>query len=194
MLFDPGRKYDAAIMSLCPGTGSAEGILRANGYSSGWCVHIMWIENCWDNLVSGVWKALGKDYSYEGRRNGLLESNLDSLGLDYSREVFEDDVSWEMPFEDIVARETRIFGAYGIRDAEEAVREVLMPYSDGDDFSFRCRNSMKLVVWRAERCCVSETCHSDTATERSWTESRSMRKAILSYPYWGPTGSGRPPS
>ena len=152
MLFDPERKFDAAIMSLCPGTGSKDGILRANGYSKGWCAHIMWVENSWDNLISEVWKRLGKDYSFEGRRQNIMESNLETLGLDFSKEIFEEDITWSLPLEDVLARESRIFGAYGIRDAESAIEDVLSPYSDDGNFEFRCRNSMKLIVWRAERC------------------------------------------
>ena len=148
MEYVPDRRFDAAIMTLCPGTGTPEGIRKVESLTDGWCVHIMWTENCWDEIHAKVWKELGREYSFDARKAGLMESNLRSLGRSYDVEEFTADVEWTMPASELIEREKRVFSAYGPIEAEDALRAVLDGFIDGDRFSFGCTNSIKMICWR----------------------------------------------
>lgn len=146
------RKYDATVMSLCPGSGSKEAIRRVESVSYGWCIHIMWLVNSWDDIGSMVWKELGKDYSFEQRRSGIVEGNLESLGREFDVRRFTTRLHLEMPAEELIEREKRRFALYGPYDAEEAIRKVLGRYIRDGVFRFDCTNEMKLICWRPASC------------------------------------------
>ena len=152
MTADYGGRYDAVMMTLCPGTGSPDGIRRVESLSKGWCIHIMWVDNTWDDIHAEVWKKLGKDYSFDGRKVRIMEMNLESLGRDYDVSEFTADIHWELPADELIEREKRTFSVYGPYDAESAIREVLSDHIDGDVFSFDCRNVMKMITWRSPSC------------------------------------------
>ena len=146
------KKYDATVMSLCPGSGSKEAILRAESVSKGWCIHIMWLVNSWDDIGSMIWTELGKDYSFEQRKAGIVEGNLESLGREFEVKEFTTDLHIEKPAEKVIEREKRRFALYGPYDAEEAARRVLGRYVQDGTFRFDCTNVMKLICWRPVSC------------------------------------------
>ncbi len=148
MSIDLGRRFDTAMMTLCPGSGSKEAVLRAESVTEGWCVHLMWVSNAWDDIHAKVWKELGKDYSFEGRKSGLMESNLRELGREYDTEEFVTDIYWATPAKELIEREKRIFSVYGPYDAEGALMDTLGEFIDGNRFSFECTNTIKMICWR----------------------------------------------
>lgn len=149
---DLGRTFDVSVMSLCPGSGTPEGIRRAESVTHGWCVHLMWTENRWDDVHAEVWKQLGKDYSFEGRKSGIMESNLSAMGRSYEATEFLTDICWNVRAKDIIERESRVFSLYGDYDTEGALRSVLDRYIDGDTFTFECTNRVKMITWRPPSC------------------------------------------
>ncbi len=152
MQVDLGRRFDTSVMSLCPGSGTPEGIERAESVTDGWCVHLMWTENCWDDIHARVWKELGKDYSFEGRKAGIMETNLRNMGRDFEATEFLTDICWNMRVEDLIQREKRVFSVYGDYSPEDALRSILDRYIDGDLFSFECTNRVKMILWRPGAC------------------------------------------
>lgn len=146
------RRFDASVMSLCPGSGSVEAIRRAEQVSKEWCIHIMWLVNTWDDIGAAVWKELGKDYSFEKRKSGVVEGNLNALGRDFTVKEFSTEIRIEGSAEDIIERERRRFSIYGPYDAEDALRRVLGRYIRNGRFDFGCTNRMKLVYWRSPSC------------------------------------------
>jgi len=146
------RRYDASVMSLCPGSGSKDAILRAESSVTGWCVHIMWLVNCWDDVAASIWKELGKDYSFEQRKSGIMESNLNSLGREYTVREFSTDLHIEASAKDVIEREKKRFALYGPYDAEDAIRKVLGKYIEDGRFVYDCTNRMKLIYWRPAAC------------------------------------------
>ena len=50
MEYEPERRSSAVVSSLCPGTGSVEGLKRMEAWTDHHCAHIMWIVNGWDDL------------------------------------------------------------------------------------------------------------------------------------------------
>lgn len=147
-----GRRFDVSVMSLCPGSGSIDAIHRAESVAKDWCIHIMWLVNSWDDVGAAVWKELGKDYSFEKRKSGVVEGNLNALGRDYVVKEFTTDIHVEAPAESVIEREKRRFAYYGPYNAEEALYKVFGDRIHGDKFRFDCTNRMKLIYWRSSSC------------------------------------------
>ena len=148
MTVELGRKFDVSVASLCPGSASKEGLSRLESVSDGYCVYIMWLDNSWDNVNAEIWSELGKDYSFETRKSRLTENNLDEMGREYECREFCTDLELKAPAEEMISKEARVFSVYGY-DAEKEIRKVLDRWIEGDQFSFKCRNKMKLITWRA---------------------------------------------
>lgn len=145
------KEYATSVASLCPGAGMPEGIRIMEDFSSGYCVHIMWIDNAWDNLHSKVWKHLGKDYSFESRKENLVSKNLREIGRAHDTYEYSDNILWEIPVGDLYAREERIFSVYGLdqKEVRSALESVLDEFVSGDMFSFSCTNRMRAVIWNS---------------------------------------------
>ena len=80
MEYEPERRSSAVVSSLCPGTGSVEGLKRMEAWTDHHCAHIMWIVNGWDDLHAEVWREMGKNYSFAERGSDLVERKLRSIG------------------------------------------------------------------------------------------------------------------
>ncbi|MDR0198780.1 MAG: class I SAM-dependent methyltransferase [Methanomassiliicoccaceae archaeon] len=144
------RRFDLVMATLCPGTGTPEGILRMGSLSRGYCVHIMWIRNCWDDIHARIWRALGKEYSFDGRRTDAVSEYLKDTGNDPEVLEFRDRVELSMPFGDAVRRESASFAAYGLGAAEvsEAVENVLSEMRCGETLRYDGDNAMRVIIWR----------------------------------------------
>ena len=147
----PDRRYDLSIATLCPGSGSQEALKRMSDFAEKVCVHVMWIENTWDNLHAKVWEKLGKNYSFEERKRTIVPDNLKAMGYEPDVLEFNGEVHWELPVDELMSREKRTFYIYDQNiDPESELREVLCDYIDGDRFSIDCTNSMRVVIWDPE--------------------------------------------
>jgi SAM-dependent methyltransferase len=147
---DTGRRFDLVMATLCPGTGTPEGIGKMSSLSKGYCVHIMWIRNCWDEIHAEIWRALGKEYSFDGRRTDPVSEYLKSIGEDPRVLEFTTEVELSMPFGDTVRREIGSFAAYGLGEAEVsgAVENVLSGMRSGDVLRYMGNNAMRVIIWR----------------------------------------------
>lgn len=146
-----GRRYDAVISSLCPGTGSTEALKIMESLSKRYCVHAMWIVNSWDELNEQVWKELGKDFSYGSRRKGIVKENLESMGREPEVYIYNTHVDVERRFEDIIDREKLYFDLMGV-DADEALMKVYGKFEEDGMFRYSCDNSLRLVTWEVPGC------------------------------------------
>jgi SAM-dependent methyltransferase len=148
----PGGRFDPVMATLCPGTGTPEGIAKMEALSDGYCVHIMWIRNCWDDIHAEIWNVLGKEYSFDGRRTDLVSEHLKSLGRIPKVLEFTAEVEMSMPFGDAVRKEIGSFAAYGLRekDVSEAVENVLSGMRFGDALRYMGSNAMRMIIWRPE--------------------------------------------
>lgn len=148
MEYQPEGRSSTVVSSLCPGTGSIEGLQRMESWADHHCVHIMWIVNGWDDLHAEVWRAMGKDYSFGGRGSDLVERNLRSIGRRPEVTEFSVSVERSLPLDTAVSEIVRDFRPYGMgAEVEPAARRVLEPMAEGGEFRYSCLNRMRLVVW-----------------------------------------------
>lgn len=150
----PKDRYDSVISSLCPGTGSLDSLRKMDSLSNGHCVYIMWTENHLDNLNSEIWRELGKDYSFEGRKSSKAVENLVSVTDKFKVMEFYDDIEFSIPQDKLELRLKRSFEALGV-DTGEAIHVVLSSKCENGIFEGRWRNSIRVIVWNstgAERC------------------------------------------
>jgi SAM-dependent methyltransferase len=145
------RKSDVVVSALCPGTGTEESVRLMESLAFDYCVHIMWLENQWDNVQSEMWKGLGKDYSYSVRNTKTITDVLDRSNRDYHVEEFVCNVESESDLESAVAKGVRTFGQFDIKeDPEPSVRNALKPYAYNGTVRFSWTNRMRLLYWSPE--------------------------------------------
>jgi len=146
--YEPEDRSSAVVSSLCPGTGSVEGLQRMESWAEHHCVHIMWIVNGWDDLHAEIWREMGKNYSFGDRGSDLVMRNLRSIGREPEVTEFSVTVERSLPWETAVTEMVRDFRPYGKgAEIEPAVRKVLEPMTEDGEFRYRCLNRMRLLVW-----------------------------------------------
>ena len=149
---DLGQKFDLVISSLCPGTGTAEGLKVMESFSLRHCMYIMWSKNCWDDIHAEMWRRLGKDYSFDARSKDIVTPQLIKMGRSPETLEFAADIALDLPFKDTFKKEVNSFLRFGIKeeDAASAVENILSVMKHGDTIEYRCTNLMRTIAWECE--------------------------------------------
>lgn len=143
----PGSKTGLCISTLAP-TSSPESLRRMESFSDGWCAIVSWIRNEGDDLTTGIWNALGKDFGFE-RGASPAEEWLRSNGRDPIVERFETHVSSSMPLDDLIEMKRCAFRAYGCeKDVGPIVKELTEPYTKDGIVRIEEDNSLRLLYWK----------------------------------------------
>ena len=144
--FDPPGEYGLCIATLCPGSGSPDSIMRMERASDGWCALVSWEINHGDDMTEMVWKRLGKDYDFSVRKSTRAFDWLKDNGRDPMMERFHARIVTDIPVDELAARESEVFSAYGVdSDVDGIVRDLV----GGDSLHFNNVNTMRLIVWRS---------------------------------------------
>lgn len=146
--YRPKGKFSFVLSSLCPGTGSEAGLKLMTSWAEMSCAHVMWVRNGWDDLHAGIWKRMGKDYSFEGRSSNVVVETLERMGHVPEVREFEAAIEVVKPMEEAVAEMTRDFLPYGrSEEAGPAVREVLNEMCENGLFHYSSINRLRCVTW-----------------------------------------------
>lgn len=146
----PSKNHDLCIATLCPGSGSPESIARMEADSRGHCVLVSWLENHGDDLHAEIWKELGRDYGYEGRRSTAVQDWLRDNGREPVVEFLSTVVEKDFTVEELVAKEKASFAGFDIEaDAAEIARTILESRADDGIVHYRAENSMKMILWKS---------------------------------------------
>jgi len=149
---DLDERFDLVISSLCPGTGTAEGLRVMESFSMRHCMYVMWIKNCWDDIHAEMWKHLGKDYSFDARTKDIVTPQLIKMRRVPETLEFAADIAMDLPFESTFEREVNSFLSFGINeeDAMSAVESVLSGMRHGNMIEYRRTNLMRTIAWECE--------------------------------------------
>ena len=142
----PDRKFDVAIASLCPYSGTAESIQKMELCASEWCVIISWDTNHGDDITEHIWKKLGFDFDFSGRKSSALTDILNNSGRTAKVEYFNADIEYDIPTEYIANREKDVFEAYGIDGCK--VNEIVKSMFPENLAHFKHTNIMRVVTWQ----------------------------------------------
>ena len=146
----PSKNYDMCIATLCPGTGSPASMERMEADSKGHCVLVSWLENHGDDLHAEIWRELGRDYGYEGRRSTATQDWLREKGRNPTVEFLSTVVERDFTIEELVEKERASFRGFDVDvDIGEVARSILEPDSDDGIIHYRAENSMKLIFWES---------------------------------------------
>lgn len=143
------KQYSLAIAPLCPGAGTEEGLRIMESFATDACVHVTWIGNNWDDLHMGIWKELGRNYSYESRNTDSVSPILKEMGRDMELEEFSTVVERTFPMDKLIEREERVFSLYGLEgeDIKGAVEKIFGDYVTDGVFSMKCESRIRMIRW-----------------------------------------------
>lgn len=145
--YTPKKGYDACIATLCPGSGSEESLIRMEKSARRICIIVSWYANHGDDLNEKIWKELGRDYSYDIRKSTGVQDWLRENGREFKLEMFNTHIIQDVHLAEMIKREKSAFKAYGQRDVEDIVRNLLEPYTKDGIVHFDHVNEMKLIYW-----------------------------------------------
>lgn len=144
----PKKGYDACIATLCPNSGSEESLIRMENSARKSCIIVSWHTNQGDDLNEKIWKKLGQDHSYSLRKSTFVQDWLKDNERDYKIEMFETHMIYDVPSTEVIAHEKSAFEAYGQKDVEAIVKELLDPITEDGMVHFDHVNKMKLICWK----------------------------------------------
>lgn len=142
----PDKKFDVAVASLCPYSGTIGSLRKMETCASKWCVMISWNTNHGDDISEEIWKKLGFDFDFGARKNtgliDLLKNSKRSVDVEYHHA----DIEYSMPTEDLVKHEKEVFEAYGIDGRK--VSEIVKSMFPNSLAHFKHRNSIRVIAWQ----------------------------------------------
>ncbi|WP_019177786.1 class I SAM-dependent methyltransferase [Methanomassiliicoccus luminyensis] len=144
----PKEKHSVVMSALCPGAGSMEFLGRMERCAERSCASISWIENGWDDLCAEVWKALGRNYSFDSRRSTATLDNLRTMGRSPQAREFSARIELSLSFDEALLKIANDFQPYGLGpELDPAIRKVLEPMTDDGTVHYARTNRLRLVTW-----------------------------------------------
>ena len=146
--YAPEERHSVVISALCPGAGSMEFLRKMERCADISCANIGWIENGWDDVCSEVWKALGRNYSFDFRKATTVAENLRAMGQSPEILEFSAKIELSLQLDEALLKLIEEFRPYNIGpELEPAIRKVIEPMAEDGVIHYRRTNRLRLITW-----------------------------------------------
>lgn len=148
-VYESARRFDVVFSSLCPPLNCPEQILRMESLSRRFCVYISSMNDDAGSVHMEIWKALGRDYTFNGYNTEYPYRFLISKGRAPVLKVFETSSPSEKSVEDVVRFEMEKFSAYMDTDngTERIIKDVVEAHAEDGVVHYDGRKKLGLLIW-----------------------------------------------
>jgi Methylase involved in ubiquinone/menaquinone biosynthesis len=146
--YKTGGRFDLAFTSLCPPMNTPESIMKMEACAKEHCIYVSSMNDN-SEMISRIWKAVGKNYSYAGYNTKYPYDFLKIMGRSPKLRELSQDQAVDIPLDEAVENEVKrllpfVETTEGVR---KTVAEVMADYADGPQFRIKSKMKVGLLTW-----------------------------------------------
>ena len=143
-----GGRFDLAFTSLCPPMNTPESIMKMEACAKEHCIYVSSMNDN-SEMISRIWKAIGKSYSYAGYNTKYPYDFLKIMGRSPKlRELSQDQVV-DIPLDEAIDNEVkRLLPFVEATDkVRKIIAEIMTDYAEGPRLMIKSKMKVGLLTW-----------------------------------------------
>jgi len=147
--YETDSRFDLAFTSLCPPMNTPESIMKMETCAREHCIYVSSMNDN-SEIISRIWKALGKNYSYAGYNTRYPYDFLKIIGRSPKlRELSQDQVV-DIPLDEAIDNEVKRMLPFveTTEEVRKTIAEIMTDYAEGPRFMIRSKMKVGLLTWK----------------------------------------------
>ena len=148
-VYESSRRFDVVFSSLCPPLNCPKQILRMENLSKKFCAYVSSMNNDEGSIHMEIWKALGRDYTFNGYNTEYPYRFLISKGREPVLRTFETFLPSEKSVEEVIEFEMGKFSVYMDmnKHIEDTIKDIVQAHSNRGMVHYDGKKKLGLLTW-----------------------------------------------
>jgi hypothetical protein len=146
--YNAEKIYDLAFTSLCPPMNTPESIMKMEECAKEHCIYMSSMNDS-SEMISRIWKGLGKNYSYAGYNTKYPYDFLKAMGRSPKLRELSQDHTVDISLNEAIDNEVKHMSPFleTTDGAREIIAEIMSDYSEDSRLKINSKMKVGLLTW-----------------------------------------------